>query len=249
MPPKKMKGNNEMINFYEHPHIQKLLPKYHNPHFQDSQIKVPFRMGIIGSSGGGKTQMLLNLIAKMNDTFGHIHVVYKASEPLYEFLEKKIGAKFITFYTKLTDLPPITDFPHKDKQQLIVFDDQVNEPDKLQQIIKEFYIRGRKVGQGLSLCYLSQSFFKIPKIVRQQFGYLILLKLSSIRDLNMILSDFSLGVDRKQLAAVYKDATSEQFQFLKVDIDNPDNNKKFSRNFTDFYVFDSDSDDSEDEIF
>ena len=249
MPPKKMKGNNEMINFYEHPHIQKLLPKYHNPHFQDTQIKVPFRMGIIGSSGGGKTQMLLNLIAKMNDTFGHIHVVYKASEPLYEFLEKKIGAKFITFYTKLTDLPPITDFPHKDKQQLIVFDDQVNEPDKLQQIIKEFYIRGRKVGQGLSLCYLSQSFFKIPKIVRQQFGYLILLKLSSIRDLNLILSDFSLGVDRKQLAAVYRDATSEQFQFLKVDIDNPDNNKKFSRNFTDFYVFDSDSDDSEDEIF
>ena len=203
-------------------------------------------MGIIGSSGGGKTQMLLNLIAKMNDTFGHIHVVYKASEPLYEFLEKKIGAKFITFYTKLTDLPPITDFPHKDKQQLIVFDDQVNEPDKLQQIIKEFYIRGRKVGQGLSLCYLSQSFFKIPKIVRQQFGYLILLKLSSIRDLNLILSDFSLGVDRKQLAAVYKDATSQQFQFLKVDIDNPDNNKKFSRNFTDFYVFDSDSD-SDDE--
>jgi hypothetical protein len=247
MPPKKMKGNNEMINFYEHPHIQKLLPKYHNPHFQDSQIKVPFRMGIIGSSGGGKTQMLLNLIAKMNDTFGHIHVVYKASEPLYEFLEKKIGAKFITFYTKLTDLPPITDFPHKDKQQLIVFDDQVNE--KNQEIIKEFYIRGRKVGQGLSLCYLSQSFFKIPKIVRQQFGYLILLKLSSIRDLNLILSDFSLGVDRKQLAAVYKDATSEQFQFLKVDIDNPDNNKKFSRNFTDFYIFDSDSDDSEDEIF
>ena len=246
MPPKK-RGNNEMINFYEHPHIQKLLPKYHNPHFQDSQIKVPFRMGIIGSSGGGKTQMLLNLIAKMNDTFGHIHVVYKASEPLYEFLEKKIGAKFITFYTKLTDLPPITDFPHKDKQQLIVFDDQVNE--KNQEIIKEFYIRGRKVGQGLSLCYLSQSFFKIPKIVRQQFGYLILLKLSSIRDLNLILSDFSLGVDRKQLAAVYKDATSEQFQFLKVDIDNPDNNKKFSRNFTDFYIFDSDSDDSEDEIF
>ena len=244
-----MMGNNEMINFYEHRDIQKLLPKYHNPHFQDTQIKVPFRMGIIGSSGGGKTQMLLNLIAKMNDTFGHIHVVYKASEPLYEFLEKKIGAKFITFYTKLTDLPPITDFPHKDKQQLIVFDDQVNEPDKLQQIIKEFYIRGRKVGQGLSLCYLSQSFFKIPKIVRQQFGYLILLKLSSIRDLNLILSDFSLGVDRKQLAAVYKDATSEQFQFLKVDIDNPDNNKKFSRNFTDFYVFDSDSDDSEDEIF
>jgi hypothetical protein len=242
MPPKQKKNpKNEMINFYEHKEIQKLLPKYHNPHFDDTQIKVPFRMGIIGSSGGGKTQMLLNLIAKMNDTFGHIHVVYKASEPLYEFLAKKIGAKYITFYTKLADLPPITAFPNKDKQQLIVFDDQVNE--KNQEIIKEWFIRGRKVGQGVSLCYLSQSFFKIPKIVRRQFGYLMLLKLSSIRDLNLILSDFSLGIDRKQLAAVYKEATKQQFNFLKIDIDNPENNRKFSHNWTDFYVFeDSDSD-------
>ena len=248
MPPKKKTDKrNEMINFYEHKEIQKLLPKYHNPHFDSHQIKVPFRMGIIGSSGGGKTQMLLNLIAKMSDIFGHIHVVYKASEPLYEFLEKKIGAKYVTFYTKLSDLPPITAFPNKDKQQLIVFDDQVNE--KNQEIIKEWFIRGRKVGQGCSLCYLSQSFFKIPKIVRQQFGYLMLLKLSSMRDLNLILSDFSLGVNKEQLQTVYKQATKQQFNFLKVDIDNPNNNKKFSHNWTDFYDFgdEDDNDSSTDE--
>ena len=79
----------------------------------------------------------------------------------------------------------------------------------------------------------------------------MLLKLSSIRDLNLILSDFSLGIDRKQLATVYKEATKQQFNFLKIDIDNPENNKKFSHNWTDFYVFeDSDSDmdsDSDDE--
>ena len=62
----------------------------------------------------------------------------------------------------------------------------------------ELFIRGRKIGKGLSLIYLSQSFFKIPKIIRQQFNYLFLLKLSSGRDLNLILSDFSLGVDRNK---------------------------------------------------
>ena len=73
----------------------------------------------------------------------------------------------------------------------------------------------------------------------------MLLKLSSMRDLNLILSDFSLGVNKEQLQTVYKQATKQQFNFLKVDIDNPNNNKKFSHNWTDFYDFgDEDNDDS-----
>ena len=72
-------NNNEMTNFYEHRDIQKLLPKYHNPHFYQTQIAIPARIGCIASSGGGKTQWLLNFIAKTNDTWGHIHIVYKTS--------------------------------------------------------------------------------------------------------------------------------------------------------------------------
>ena len=251
MPPKKKPiitppttNANQMTNFYEHKDIQKLLPKYHNPHFDDTQISIPARIGVIASSGGGKTQWLLNFIAKTNDTWGHIHIVYKTSEPLYEFLSEKLKGKNITFYTKLADLPQPNEIGNKDKQQLIVFDDQVNE--KNQEIIKEYCIRGRKIGKGVSVCYLSQSFFKIPKIVRLQFSHLILLKLSSNRDLNLILSDYSLGVNRDGLAMIYKDSTRVKFDFLKVAIDEPNNNKKFSHNWTDFYKIeaggDSDSD-------
>ena len=246
MPPKKVKttNNNTVINFYEHKDIQSLLPEYYNPHYDDTQINLPFRAGIISSSGGGKTSWLLNFIAKSNDTFGHIYVCYKTMEPLYEFLEKKIGAKYITFYTSLSQVPQPNEMP-KDKQILLVFDDMVNESDKAHQIVKEYMIRGRKIGKGVSTLYLSQSFFKIPKIVRLQLNYLIILKLSSVRDLNLMLSDFSLGVDRDELAMIYKDATKVKFDFLKVDIDNGDNNKKFSKNWTDFYHLDSDDEEDE----
>lgn len=247
MPAKKTSKNNDIVNFYEHKEVQKLITKYHNPNFEYHQIKVPFRAGIIASSGGGKTQLLLNLISKLNDTLGHIHVVYKASEPLYEFLAKSIGDKNITFYTKLADLPLPNDFPHKDKQQMVVFDDCVN--DKNQQSIMELFIRGRKIGKSISMVYLSQSFFKIPKIIRQQFNYLFLLKLSSARDLNLILSDFSLGVDKNKLVSIYKQATKERFNFLKIDLDCANENKKFSHNWTDFYKIediDSDSDSDSD---
>ena len=244
MPPKKDSSslpsskNNEMINFYELPEIKKKLPKYWNPHFNETQMKIPFRCGLIGASGTGKTSWLCNFLAKAQDTFGYITVVYKSQEPLYEYLEKKITGKYIKFYTKLSELPMVEMFGNKDKQQLLVFDDQVNE--KNQEIIKEYCIRCRKHGQGVSVLYLSQSFFKIPKLVRQQFNYLILFKLSSNRDLRLILGDFSLGCDLKELEMIYKDATKQKFDFLKVDVDSPDANKKFSHNWSDFYHIEQD---------
>ena len=53
------------------------------------------------------------------------HIVYKISEPLYEFLSDKLKEKNITFCAKLADLPLSNEFPHKDKQQLVLFDNQV----------------------------------------------------------------------------------------------------------------------------
>ena len=101
--------------------------------------------------------------------------------------------------------------------------------------MKELMIRGGEIGKGLTMRYLSQSFFKIPKIVRLQFSHLILLKLSSNRDLNLIPSDHSLRVNRDQLAMIYKDATQSKFHFLKIAVDEPDINRKFSHNWMDFY--------------
>ena len=71
----------------------------------------------------------------MSDTFGRIIVVYKCSEPLYEFLETKIGADKIKFYTKLAELPQPNQIDGKQFQQLLVFDDQVNCSDKEQSIM------------------------------------------------------------------------------------------------------------------
>jgi GTPase SAR1 family protein len=140
------KNGDSMINFYEHKEIQKKMTKYHNPKFEDTQIQIPARIGICGPSSSGKSIWILNYIAKSSDTFGHIVVLYKQSESLYEFLRDKIGSKNITFYTKLTDLPAPNDLNLGNKQILMIFDDQVAEKD--QKKISEYFIRGRKVGGG-----------------------------------------------------------------------------------------------------
>lgn len=231
-----------MTNFYEHKDIKKYVTKYNNPKFADTQINVPARIGIIAPSGTGKTQWLLNYIAKSSDTFGHIIIVYKASETLYEFLRDKIGSKNITFYTKLTDLPAPNNLNMGNKQILMVFDDQVSE--KNQQKIEEYYIRGRKIGGGISCFYLSQNFFGIPTIIRRQFNYVIILKLSGAKDMKQIIQNYALGLDANEVVKLYKDATREKFHFLKISVDERNNNKRFSHNFTSFYHV---SDESSDE--
>lgn len=65
MPKRGLTGSkdNSTINFYEHRDVKKLATKYHNPHFFDTQIDIPARIGVIAPSGAGETQWLLNYIS------------------------------------------------------------------------------------------------------------------------------------------------------------------------------------------
>ena len=144
-------------------------------------------------------------------------------------------------YKKLTDLPSPDNLGMNDKAVLLILDDIV--VDKKQEILENYFIRGRKIGLGITIAYLSQSYYDIPKIIRKNMNYLIILKLSGERELSTILRNYSLGLEPKDLMAIYKDAVKVKFNFLKVAVSAPDN-RKFSKNWTDFYkVSDSDSED------
>jgi hypothetical protein len=238
------KNDNSMTNFYQHKDIKKYITKYHNPHFEDTQMSIPARIGVIAPSGTGKTQWLLNFISKSTDTFGKIIVVLKAMEPLYEFLRDKIGSKNVDFYTKLTELPAPNDLNLGNKQVLLVFDDQVAE--KNQQKIEEYFLRGRKVAGGITCIYLSQNFFGIPTLIRRQFNYVVILKLSGAKDMKQIIQNYSLGLDANEVVKLYKDATKELFHFMKISVEERNENKRFSHNFTGFYKI-SDETDSDEE--
>ena len=60
----KIMSKNEMINFYEHKDVKKLMPKYRNPHFEQTQMQIPGRIGVIAPSGKGKTQWLYKQVSR-----------------------------------------------------------------------------------------------------------------------------------------------------------------------------------------
>ena len=119
----------------------------------------PYRILIIGGSGSGKTNALLNLI-KEQDDIDKIYLYAKdLSEPKYEFLIKKredVGIKycndpnaFIECSNRMDDVyQNIDDYnPSRKRKILIVFDDMIADimtNKKFQTLIKELLLGAEK---------------------------------------------------------------------------------------------------------
>jgi ABC-type dipeptide/oligopeptide/nickel transport system ATPase component len=192
-------------------------------------------MIIAGNSGSGKTQTLLNLLYNMPDTFEKIFIVTKnKDEPLYNYLEDKLGKEGLTIKEGLTELPDV-DSLDKEQNNLIVLDDLVNEPLKQQRPVADFFIRARK--KNASIIYISQSFYAVPKLIRDNINYLIIKQVSSMKNLTMICRECSLGIEKKQLKKIYDDATQKKQDFLLIDLEG-DKDERFRKNFDEIYVLD-----------
>jgi ABC-type dipeptide/oligopeptide/nickel transport system ATPase component len=221
----------EMIDWYKKI-PSKYLTKSHNPNYNIHGLKIPFRMLIIGSSGAGKTQTLLNIMHNMGDTFNDIYIITKnKQEPLYEYLEDKLGKSGLKVVEGINNAPDLDKDIDKEDQTLIVMDDLVLE--KNQRHLEEYFLRARK--QNCSLIYISQSYFAVPQMIRKNLTYLVIKQLANLPDLFRILREYSLGVDKKQLLKIYENAISDNKQdFLLVDLDAEPQNR-FRKNFSDLY--------------
>ena len=110
-------------------------------------------------------------------------------------------------------------FQEKGEQNLVVFDDLVLEKD--QKTIEQLYIRGRKLGGGVTVFYLTQSFFLTPKVIRNNCNYMWILKLAGQREVNIIMREFALGINKETLMRIYDYATKEKLMPLMVDLEAP----------------------------
>lgn len=158
----------------------------------------------------------------MNNTFNKIFIFTRdIDEPLYLFLRTKIPSDVLYIYSGIDELRAndLETFfgPNKKDQILTIFDDMVLEKD--QTPIEELYIRGRKMNGGISLCYLSQTYTPVPKVIRQQINYLILRKVSSNRDIMNILKESSMGINKETLIRVFNMAVQDEItNFLLIDL-------------------------------
>ena len=116
---------------------------------------------------------------------------------------------------------------NRKRKVLIIFDDMISHvmsDKKAQHILKDLFIRCRKL--NISLCFLTQSYFSVPKDVRLNCTHYILFKLNNRRELQNIVIDHSADIDYEDFIKIYRDCTREPFNFLTIDTTKDKNSLK-----------------------
>ena len=109
--------------------------------------------------------------------------------------------------------------PGKKSKILIVFDDMIADMinnKKLNPIVTELFIRGIKL--NISIVFITQSYFKVPKDVKK-------------RELQQIALNHSSDIGFKYFIKIYKKCTAEPYSFLVNDTTLPsDDPLRFRKN-------------------
>ena len=215
-----------MINFDEYTNESKKEHNLNWPYIPDH----PYRILMIGGSGTGKTNALLNLT---NNQQGIDKIYLYAKDPYedkYQYLINKresVGLKhfndpkaFIEYSNDMYDVYKNIDNynPNKENKILIVFDDTIADMisnQKLNLIVTELFIRCRKL--NISLVFISQSYFKISKDFRNNSTHFFITKIPNKRVLQKIAINHSLDINTKCFIEIYRKCTDKTYSFLVIE--------------------------------
>ena len=107
----------------------------------------------------------------------------------------------------------------------MVFDDiiaDMNNNKKLNSIITELFIRGKKL--NISLAFIMQSYFKLSKEVRRNSTHFFIMKVPNKRERQKAALNHSSDINSEGLIKIYKKYTAELYYFLII------NTSRFRKN-------------------
>ena len=108
--------------------------------------------------------------------------------------------------------------PDKENKILIVFHDMIADminKKKLNSIVTELFIRGRKL--NISLVFITQSYFKVPKDVKLNTTHFFIMKILNKRALQQIAVNHSSDISTKDFINIYKKCTGKPYSLLVND--------------------------------
>ena len=127
--------------------------------------------------------------------------------------------------------------PNKENKILLVFNAMIADMiinKKLNSIVTELFIRGRKL--NISLAFITQSYFKVPKDVRLNTTHFFIAKILNKRELQQIAINHSSDISTKDFENIYRTCAADPYSFLVNDTAlAPDNPLSFRKNLCNIY--------------
>jgi len=219
--------------------------------------KQPFRMSIVGFSGSGKTNMVVQLITNKL-IVDRLYVVSKhLQQPkmdymfeYFENLDKKVNQRLnrkkkslvkmnlhrtIQLWTcDLEDLPDPEELD-KEYNNVILFDDLMTEKDLRK--VETYFIRGR---HSNSTCiWLAQSFFTgVPRKVRLNSSHFVLFNAPSKSEIKRISNEVAPDLTQKEFMDLFNRAIEEDYSFFFIDTTQKRKLLKYRKNLDEALIVD-----------
>jgi hypothetical protein len=168
---------------------------------------------IAGPSGGGKTNVLIDIIMKPRLYFEEITIYTKTPQQqkflaLKKVLNKVANDASIPPFIRIVNEPvPDPDTLTADTFKLVVFDDMLLEKNEMAMMTK-FFVFGRH--KRASVIFLTQSYYSTPKNIRINCTNIILFKVPTVRETRSVL------VDNDGLTAEQYHANTEGFDCITI---------------------------------
>ena len=105
--------------------------------------------------------------------------------------------------------------PSRKRKILIVFHDMIADimtNKRFQSIIKELFIRCRKL--NILLAFITQSYFFVPKDVRLNSTYYLIMKINNKKELENIAINHSADIDYRDFMKIYRECTAQKNRIL-----------------------------------
>ena len=164
---------------------------------------------IVGSTGQGKTNLLLNILLKWMDYSECFVYTINPDQDKYTFLTEQKGVEILN----PEEITPVEDLDHE-TQKVIVFDD-IKLDKKNMNSIKEYFSLSRN--KNCNCIYLTQSYYDVPKYIRRNTNCFVLFGNLDNKDIRHICDDHAKGIPRKRLELMYKEATEAPYSFMVLD--------------------------------
>ena len=215
--------------------------------YEDGCVKHPnkhmpkhcFRWCYVGSSGAGKTNVLLNTLDHLY--FDKLHIICPTAltQPKYLYVKDKYDKEDEKIRTELRrynkknktmydiedrvslheEMPEnFLDSLNKQQVNLVVFDDMVCTDRKQEKAIVDCFIRGRHL--NASFIYLTQSFYKIPRVIRLNCSCFNIFHSTNKSELAQLHKDIGLQTDKKSFVDTISKLVEPLYSFVHINIDS-----------------------------
>ena len=188
---------------------------------------------VVGSSGTGKTNILLTLLTHPNGLrFQNLYLCSKTlSQSKYNYLRYLMKPMTDFFYYECSEIENMVTPCTVKEYSIVIFDDVQCTP---QNIIKEFFSFGRH--KNVDCFYLCQSYGAVPKHLLRDNCNLIVTFRQDMTNLKHIYDDYvSADMTFDQFQEMCRACWSDPYGFLVVDLDCVKNKGRYRRGF-DTYI-------------